>query len=86
MFGFAVAAGALSLRWWQLQRVPSKLPERAQIVYLQGSQADVSDKLLPGHSIASAQNFPVIDQADPDDWAGTGRNERQAMTGEESTP
>jgi len=34
LFGFAVATGALSLRWWQLQRMPSKLPEQAAIVYL----------------------------------------------------
>jgi hypothetical protein len=38
LFGFAVATGALSLRWWQLQRMPSKLPEQAAIVYLEADK------------------------------------------------
>jgi hypothetical protein len=38
LFGFAVATGALSLRWWQLQRMPAKLPEQAAIVYLEAEQ------------------------------------------------
>jgi hypothetical protein len=39
LFGFAVATGALSLRWWQLQRMPSKLPDQAAIVYLEAEKA-----------------------------------------------
>jgi cytochrome oxidase assembly protein ShyY1 len=39
MFGFVVATGALSLRWWQLQRAPLRLPEKAAIVYLKEDQA-----------------------------------------------
>jgi hypothetical protein len=38
LFGFAVATGALSLRWWQLQRLPAKLPEQTAIVYLEAEQ------------------------------------------------
>jgi len=39
LFGFAVATGALSLRWWQLQRLPYRLPEQAAIVYLEAEKA-----------------------------------------------
>lgn len=55
IFGFVVATGALSLRWWQLQRVPSKLPEKPAVVYLkEGSPA----------------LFYELDQAKPDQSPG----------------
>jgi hypothetical protein len=47
LFGFAVATGALSVRWWQLQRMPSKLPERAAIVYLEAEQTQPFYGALP---------------------------------------
>ena len=47
VFGFAVATGALSLRWWQLQRVPAKLPERPAVVFLKDSTPDEFYALHP---------------------------------------
>ncbi len=50
LFGFAVATGALSLRWWQLQKVPSKLPEKPAVVFLKESNPEIFHEFHPVHS------------------------------------
>jgi hypothetical protein len=61
LFGFAVATGALSLRWLQLQRMPSKLPEQAAVVYLKADTSEAFYGSPTGDFDSDPNQFPTVD-------------------------
>lgn len=61
LFGFAVATGALSLRWWQLQRMPAKLPEQAAIVYLEAEQTQPFQGGQNIHQDRHSDRYPALE-------------------------
>jgi len=100
LFGFVVASGALSLRWWQIQRTPLRLQEQAAIVYPHEEYPQAEYLPLPPEhrqgdsfpSLYDVQAYPPRSRpqmgysAWEDQPEARGKNDRQAITGDESTP